>query len=82
MSRFAKGALVVVLALSMSACCSFKVEKKSVGDLKATHDLIFPEYIKLVEEKYAGKPDEIARRKRTVQSANDITDAMKKALGD
>lgn len=82
MSRFAKVSLVVVLALSMAACCTPVIEKKSVGDLQATHDLIFPEYIKLVEKEYAGKPDEIARRKRTIQSANDITAAMKKNLGD
>lgn len=93
MSRFAKGFLVVVLALSMTACCSLKVEKKSVNDLQATHDLIFPEYISLVEAKYAPAPgdsaddaakkkEQIERRKRTVQSSNDITGAMKKALGD
>lgn len=78
MARIWKLALVLCAALMMSACCSVAIEKKAVGDLKATHDLIFPEYIKLVEKEYAGKPDEIARRKRLVQSANDLTDAMKK----
>lgn len=93
MTRFAKSLLVVALALSMGACCTIKVEKKAVGDLQATHDLIFPEYLSLVEEKYAAKPgdsaedaakkkEQIARRKRTVQSANDITAGMKKVLGE
>jgi len=81
--------LVAVLALSMSACCSVAIEKKAVNDLQATHDLIFPEYITLIEAKYAPvagesaedaakKKDQIARRKRLVQSANDLTGAMKK----
>ena len=93
MSRFAKGFLVVALALSMGACSTLKIEKKSVSDLQATHDLIFPEYIALVEAKYAPvagdsaedaakKKEQIARRKTLVQSSNDITGAMKKALGD
>lgn len=80
MVRIWKLALVLCAALMMSACCSIAVEKKAVDDLQATHDLIFPEYIKLVEKEYAGKPDEIARRKRLVQSSNDLTGAMKKAL--
>lgn len=93
MSRFAKVSLVVVIALSMAACCTPVIEKKAVSDLQATHDLIFPEYVTLVEAKYAPvagdsaddaakKKEQIARRKRTIQSANDITGAMKKNLGD
>lgn len=93
MTRFAKSLLVVAIALSMSACCSIKVEKKAVGDLEGTHDLIFPEYVALVEAKYAPAPgdsaedadkkkEQIARRKRTVQSARDITAGMKKVLGE
>ena len=80
MARIWKLSLVVAVAHMMSACCSVAIEKKAVDDLQATHDLIFPEYIKLVEKEYAGKPDEIARRKRLVQSSNDLTGAMKRVL--
>lgn len=72
-------ALASVLALSAIGC-SCSIEKKAVDDLRATHDLIFPEYIKLVEKEYAGSPDKIDNRKKLVQSANDITSAMRKAV--
>lgn len=77
MNRIGKVALVVVLALGMGACCTPKIESGAVDNLKATNDLIFPEYIKLVEKEYASDPAKIDNRKKLVQSANDIVTQMK-----
>lgn len=77
-------AVAVALALVMGAC-SCGIEKKAVNDLKATHDLIFPEYVKFVEAaKYDADPekDKAAkdRRKAIVKSANDLVEALRKAV--
>lgn len=72
-------ALAGMLALSAIGC-SCGIEKKAVGDLEATHNLIFPEYIRLVEKEHAAAPDKIENRKKLVQSANDLVGALKKAV--
>lgn len=78
MKKLSFVALAFVLALSVG--CSCGIEKKAVNDLKATHDLIYPEYLKLVEKEYAADKDKIDNRKKLVQSSNDIVNAMKKAV--
>lgn len=71
---------VLVLVLALSAIgCSCSIEKKAVADLQATHDLIFPEYIKLVEKEFATAPEKIDNRKKLVQSSNNILSGLKKA---
>lgn len=70
--------VVASLLLLFLSACSCGIEKKAVADLRATHDMIFPEYIKLVEKEYATAPDKIDNRKKLVQSANDIVDGLKK----
>ena len=73
--------LALALVLGESAIgCSCSIEKKAVNDLQATHDLIFPESIKLFQKGHARFPGKINNRKKRVQSANDITSAMKKAV--
>jgi hypothetical protein len=72
-------ALAGMLALSAIGC-SCAIEKKAVADLQATHDLIFPEYLKLVEKEYASDKDKIENRKKIVQSANDIINGMKRVM--
>jgi hypothetical protein len=74
-------AITLALLVCFTAIgCSCGIEKKAVDDLRATHDLIFPEYIKLVEKEYAADPAKIDNRKKLVQSANDITSGMKKVV--
>ena len=70
---------VLLAALLVSGCCA-DIQKKAVDDLEATHALIFPEYLKLVEKEHAGSPDKIANRKGLVKSAGDIVSAMKKMV--
>lgn len=73
--------LALALGLALSAVgCSCDIEAKAVADLKATHDLIFPEYIKLVEKEYASDKDKVENRKKLVQSASNVVDALKKAV--
>lgn len=86
--------VVLVVALSMGACCGVSpVLKKNIDDLEDTHKLIFPEYISLVEAKYApaaGDTDEqksdkaakVKRRKDLVGSAERKVDAMQEAVKD
>jgi hypothetical protein len=72
-------ALVLALGVGLSSIgCSCSIEKKAVADLQATHDLIFPEYIKLVEKEFATAPDKIDNRKKLVQSSNNILNGLKK----
>jgi hypothetical protein len=70
--------LAAWLALFMGAC-SCGIEKKAVEDLKATHDLIFPEYLKMVESSNMSS-DQKARRKAMVKSATDLVEALRRAV--
>lgn len=76
--------VVLVVALSMGACCTpSPILKKNIDQLEDTHALIFPEYIKLVEKEYTGKPDgadKIQRRKDLVGTAERKVAAMKEAV--
>ena len=86
--------VVLVVALSMGACAGTSpVLKKNIDDLENTHKLIFPEYIRLVEAKYAPAPgdsddekadkkEKIQRRKDFVGSAERKVAAMKEATKD
>jgi hypothetical protein len=70
--------LAAWFALFMGAC-SCGIEKKAVEDLKATHDLIFPEYLKMVESSNMSS-DQKARRKAMVKSATDLVEALRRAV--
>lgn len=72
--------VAAILLLFLSAC-SCGIEKKAVADLKATNDMIFPEYVRLVEKEYASDPAKIDNRKKLVQSANDIVSGLQKVVG-
>ena len=75
-----KLAFVSVLWLAcLMAACSCGIEKKAVSDLKGTHDLIFPEYLQMVEKSDL-KADQKERRKALVKSANDLVEALRKAV--
>jgi hypothetical protein len=75
--------VAVLVVFSVVGCCSpSPVLKKNIDDLEDTHKIIFPEYISLVEAKYAGDDDKIKRRKDLVGSAERKVDAMQEAVKD
>ena len=91
MRKFCLSFLVLAIAVTGMGCPSSAIQKKAVRDLDATHKLIFPEYIRLVESKYApvegessedadDKKAKIQRRKDFVKSANNLVDKMEAAI--
>ena len=91
MRKFCLSFLVLAIAVTGMGCPSSAIQKKAVRDLDATHKLIFPEYIRLIEKKYApdaadssedaeDKKAKIQRRKDFVKSANDLVDGLEAAV--
>lgn len=92
MKRFAILALAAVVSVGAVGCCSSPLQKKAVENLEDTHNLIFPEYVRLVEKEYPvntgdydldkKNKEKVENRKGLVKSARDLTEAMKKDLED
>ncbi len=78
----AKGAAkVLVFALVLPLLlfgCTCGLEKQALEELDDTQDLIFPEYIRLVEKEFADSPDKIVNRKELVSTAQEVLDELKK----
>ncbi|MGH7260560.1 MAG: hypothetical protein ACREI9_07735 [Nitrospiraceae bacterium] len=72
--------LALVFALCSLSACSCAIEKKAVDDLDATQQIIYPEYLKLVEKEYASDPAKIDNRRKLVRSSNDIMIQLKKSV--
>ncbi len=74
-------ALVFALVLPVLLVgCTCTLQKQALEELDDTHDLIFPEYIRLVEKEFAGKPDRIKNRKLLVSTAEEVLDKLKKQI--
>jgi hypothetical protein len=58
--------------------CTCALEKQTLEELDDTQDLIFPEYIRLVEKEYAGDADKIENEKLLVETAKEALDELKK----
>lgn len=60
------------------AGCTCTLQKQALEELDDTQDLIFPEYMELIEKKFADHPDRIKNRKDLVSTAEELLDKLKK----
>lgn len=76
-----KGVKILMFALVLPillAGCVCTIQKQAIEELDDTNDLIFPEYMLLVEKEFAGNAEKIENRKFLIQTAEELIDRLKK----
>jgi hypothetical protein len=71
-------AVVLVLAFGLAGC-TCAAEKQAVREIRDTHKLVLPEYLKYVEKDALGAPEK-DRRRKLVESLERLVDRLEKSL--
>ena len=75
-------AIVLALAASALAGCTCAAERQAVREIRDTHRLILPEYMRYVEKDAALGAAEKDRRKKLAESLDRLADRLEKSLED
>lgn len=74
-----KRAFLILASLSLllaAGCCA--VNERAVADLKATHEIVLPQYQAYVDADPALQPAQKDDRKKLIESLKRLVDAMQK----
>lgn len=91
MKRFTMVLVVSAMVLSLSACCSIAPEKGAITRLEGQHEKLRAKYLKYVDaDPTIGGPNATPEQRAKArederllfQSLKDITDSLKRSLGD
>lgn len=79
MKKLLSLALLGSLALG-SIGCNCAIERKAIEDLRATHEIIFPEYLRLMRKEYGQDKEKVENREKLVGSAVRIVEGLEKVV--